>query len=114
MKTLLSSGLILLSAALSSCSTGETAVTGVGNTLGNAAQGIGRTVGTAASGVGNTINKTASAAQNGGAWNAAKAAGEGTTSTVVNTGKSHMKTSRGVLKDTGKTIKDSSEAAAGE
>ena len=114
MKITLSTGLIILTATLTSCSTTETAATGVGETIGNAAQGVGKTVTTAATGVGNTVTKTVDAAKKGGPLDAAVAAGDGATSTVIDTGKSHMKTSQGVLKDTGNTLNETGEAASNE
>ena len=43
-----------------------------------------------------------------------KTAGTGTVNTVKATGSSHMKTTSGVLKDTGAAIKNTSEAASGQ
>lgn len=43
-----------------------------------------------------------------------KAAGKGVGTTAVDTGRSHLKTSSGVLKDTGKTVSDTAEAAEKE
>jgi hypothetical protein len=44
----------------------------------------------------------------------ATTAGKGTANTVVKTGRSHMKTTSGILKDTGKTVGDTSAAAGKE
>jgi hypothetical protein len=43
-----------------------------------------------------------------------KAAGQGVGGTAVDTGRSHLKTTSGVLKDTGKTMKDTAHAAEKE
>lgn len=43
-----------------------------------------------------------------------KAAGKGVGTTAVDTNRSHVKTSSGVLKDTGKTVSDTAEAAEKE
>ena len=44
----------------------------------------------------------------------AKTAGKGTASTAVGAGRSHVKTTSGVLKDTGTTVKDTDKAASGQ
>ena len=112
----------LIALALASCQTAETAASGTANTVGHAAQGVGRTVATAGSGVGHTVGDTMKTAGSGIAeGNVKKAtigtattAGKGTAHTAVDTGRSHMKTTGGVLKDTGKTIGDTTNAATGE
>jgi hypothetical protein len=44
----------------------------------------------------------------------ATTAGKGTADTAVATGRSHMKTTGGVLKDAGSTVSDTGRAASGE
>lgn len=112
----------LIAFTFGSCRTAETAATGTANTVGHAAQGVGRTVATAGSGVGNTVGNTVKTAGSGIAERdlkkttvgTAATAGKGTVNTAVKTGSSHMKTTGGVLKDTGKTIGDTTNAASGE
>lgn len=113
-------GILIL--ALNSCQTGETLATGTATTVGNAAQGVGRTARTLGTGTVNTVENTAATAGSGiaeGDLNKAtigtvKAAGQGAGTTAVGAGGSHLKTSSGVLKDTGKTMQDTAEAAERE
>lgn len=108
----------LLALSLTACHTAETATSGTLRTVDNAAHGVGRTVRTAGTGVVRTVGDTAVTAGEGIAEGdlkkstigTVKAAGKGTGSTVVETGKSHLNTSSGVIKDTGGTLKNTGEA----
>ena len=119
MKTPLIAALGVITLGLPACRTGETLAEGTTTTLGNAAHGVGRTARIAGTGIAHTTGNTLTTAGSGiaeGNLNKAtvgtvKAAGQGTGATAVGAGKSHLKTSSGVLKDTGKTIKDTAEAA---
>jgi hypothetical protein len=116
--------LTIFASALVSCNTAatNTAATGTANTVGHAAQGVGRTARTAGTGIAKTVGSTATTAGSGIAEGdlkkstvgTVKTAGKGTASTAVGAGRSHLKTSSGVIKDTGKTIKDTDKAASGE
>lgn len=122
MKTPTFAALGLLALALSSCQTGETAATGTASTVGHAAQGVGRTARTLGTGVVDTVGNTVTTAGSGIAEGdlekstvgIVKAAGQGVGGTAVDAGSSHLKTTSGVLKDTGKTVKDTAEAAEKE
>jgi hypothetical protein len=119
MKTAISSALGILMLALTSCQPGAPLANGATNTVGNAAQGVGRTATILGKGTLNTVGNTASTVGDGIAdrdlnkatVGTVKTAGQGVGGTVVGAGKSHMKTTRGVLKDTGKTMTDTAEAA---
>lgn len=122
MKTALSAALGILMLTFPSCQTGETLATGTTNTVGNAAYGVGRTARTLGTGAVNTVGNTATTVGGGIAdrdlnkatVGTVKAAGQGVGSTAVGAGKSHLKTSSGVIKDTGKTMHDTAEAAEKE
>jgi hypothetical protein len=111
------STLILSSIVLVSCQTAGTVASGTANTVGNAAHGVGRTATTAGRGVANTVGNTVTTAGEGigerdlgkATVGTAAAAGKGTANTAVNTGSSHLKTTRGVVKDVGKTAVDVAE-----
>ena len=113
--------LTFLAFTLMSCQTTETAATGTATTVGHAVQGVGRTARTAGTGIAQTVGGTVTTAGTGIAEGdlrkstvgTVQAAGEGTASTAVATGRSHMKTTSGVLNDTGKTVEDTGKAASG-
>jgi hypothetical protein len=108
--------------ALVSCQTAGTAVQGTANTVGNAARGVGRTGATAVTGAANTVGGTVKTAGSGIAEGDMKkatvgtvtTAGQGTVKTATDTGRSHMKTTTGVIKDTGETVEKTAEAAGSE
>ena len=122
MKTTLFAAFGILILGLTSCQTGETLASGTTTTVGNAAQGVGRTARTLGTGTVNTVGNTAATAGSGIAdrdlnkatVGTVKAAGHGAGTTAVGTGKSHLKTTSGVVKDTGKTMTDTAEAAEKE
>ena len=97
----------------------QTATDGAATTATNAVKGVGRTVVTAGTGVASTVGQTVKTAGTGIAngdvgqatGGAAAAAVHGTANTAVRTGQSHMKTTSGVIKDTGTTIEKTSNAA---
>lgn len=119
MKTLSQASLAVFALVLASCKTAETAATGTATTVGHAAQGVGRTAKTLGTGTVNTIGKTATTAGSGIAEKdlnkatvgTVKAAGTGVGTTAVDSGRSHLKTTSGVVKDTGKTVTSTAEAA---
>lgn len=119
MKILPHTALAVLTFAFAACQTAETAATGTATTVGHAAQGVGRTATTLGRGTVNTVGKTGTTAGSGIAENdlnkatvgTVKTAGKGVGTTAVDSGRSHVKTTRGVLKDTGKTVTDTAEAA---
>ena len=122
MKTALPAALGILMFTFPSCQTGETLATGTTTTVGHAAQGVGRTARTLGSGSVHTVGNTAATVGSGIAdrdlnkatVGTVKAAGQGAGSTAVGAGKSHLQTTRGVLKDTGKTMQDTAETAEKE
>lgn len=122
MKTTLHITIGCIAFVTASCHTAETAATGTATTVGHAAQGIGRTARTAGTGVVKTVGDTANTAGEGIAERdlkkstagTVKTAGQGVGQTAVDTGSSHLKTTSGALKDTGKTVRDTAEAAEKE
>lgn len=112
---------LVLAAALTSCRTTETAASGVAGTAANAVHGVARTGATAVTGAAATVGGTVATAGSGIAQGnlrqatagAAGVAVGGTAATAVQTGRSHVKTSSGVLKDTGATVTETSRAASG-
>ena len=121
MKSLPHAALAILTFAVAACQTAGTAATGTTTTVGHAAEGVGRTAKTLGTGAVNTVGNTATTAGSGIAAGdlhkstvgTVKAAGQGA-GTAVNSGRSHLKTSSGVLKDTGKTVTDTAGAAEKE
>ena len=122
MNRFISSALLMCVFTFVSCNTAETAATGTATTVGNAVRGVGRTAATAGTGVAKTVGNTVTTAGTGIAERdfkkatvgTAVAAGEGTVKTAGSTARSHMKTSSGVIKDTGATVEKTSKAAAQE
>lgn len=119
MKSLTHAVLAILTFSLAACQTAGTAATGTTTTVGHAAQGVGRTAKTLGTGAVNTVGNTATTAGSGIAEGnlhkstvgTVKAAGQGAGTTTVDSGRSHLKTSSGVIKDTGKTVTDTAGAA---